>query len=64
MHLCDIETIERIAAYAPHMLTAEDRRALRMHQAAPKVRRVSLGAALACCAALAALPALPMMWGL
>ena len=48
MHLCDIETIERIAAYAPHILTPEDRRALRMFREAPAVQRRSyLG--VACC---------------
>jgi hypothetical protein len=43
MHPCDITTLERIAELAPHMLTAEDRQALRLHRSSPTVRRVSFG---------------------
>lgn len=34
---CDIEALQKIEAYAPHWLTPEDRRALRLHRAAPVV---------------------------
>lgn len=35
---CDFETLKRIETYAPHMLTPQDRRCLRLHRAAPAVR--------------------------
>lgn len=53
---CDIETLEKLEAYAPHWLTPADRYALRQHRAAPLVRRVTLWGPLAVVAALAFLP--------
>lgn len=35
---CDIETLEKLEAYAPHWLTPADRHALRLHRAAPAIR--------------------------
>lgn len=56
----DIETLLKLEAHAPHMLTPEDRHHLRLYRAAPVVQRTSyLG--YACCAlALAILAA----WGI
>lgn len=53
---CDIQTLQAIESYAPHMLTPADRYALRMHRAAPVVRRGVPLTVLAIAAALAALP--------
>ena len=53
---CDIEALRTIEAHAPHMLTPHDRHCLRMHRAAPAVRRGAVAIVLACAAALAGLP--------
>ena len=44
----NIETLLKIENYAPHMLTPEDRRALRMYRAAPAVKRGSIAGVVLC----------------
>ncbi len=56
--MTDIETIRKIAEYAPHWLTPEDRRALRDHDPViqKRARRWPIYGAILCILALAALP--------
>ena len=53
---CDVETLEKLEAYAPHWLTPADRYALRLHRAAPAVRRSVPAIVLAIGLALVVLP--------
>jgi len=58
--MTDIDTIRKIAEYAPHWLTPEDRRALRDHDPViqRRARRWPIYGVILCIIALAALPAL------
>ena len=46
---CDIQTLQTIESYAPHLLTPADRYALRMHKAASVKRRVPVAALVLAC---------------
>ena len=57
--MTSIETLRRIAAYAPHILTDDDRRRLRLDRWAPAIRLATyIGPA------LCALAFIGMIWGM
>ncbi len=60
---CDIETLLKIEAHAPHLLTPHDRHCLRMHRAAPVVKHATLWLPLLIVVALAFLPFAFLGWG-
>ena len=51
----NIDALLKIESYAPHMLTPEDRRALRLYRAAPAVKRGSIAGVVLCALGLLAL---------
>ena len=50
----NIDVLLKIENYAPHMLTLEDRRALRMYRAAPAVKWGSIAGVVLCALGLVA----------
>ena len=57
--MTSIETLRRIAAYAPHMLTTADRRRLRLHRWAGAIRLATIIGP-----ALCVLAFIGMIWGM
>ena len=57
--MISIEALRRIAAYAPHVLTPEDRRRLRLHRWAGAIRWASIIGP-----ALCVLAFIGMIWGM
>lgn len=57
--MTSIETLHRIESYAPHILTDDDRRALRLHRWAGAIRLATIIGT-----ALCVLAFIGMIWGM